>query len=54
MSLLASEIEKLTFTFTHEMIVRSSLEATFAAILEQLGPGNARRTAARRQRSGEE
>ena len=40
MSIVASEIEKLKFTFTHEIVVKSSLEATFAAILEQMGPGN--------------
>src|SRR4051812_36343707 len=32
--------EKLTFTITEEIHVRASLEATFAALLEQIGPHN--------------
>jgi uncharacterized protein YndB with AHSA1/START domain len=30
----------LTFTITEEMEVRAPLDATFAALLEQMGPGN--------------
>ncbi len=33
-------IESLTLTVTQEIHVRASLEATFAALLEQLGPEN--------------
>jgi hypothetical protein len=33
-------IEDLTLTVTQEIYVKASLEATFAALLEQLGPGN--------------
>jgi hypothetical protein len=33
-------IEDLTLSVTLEIHVRASLEATFAALLEQLGPGN--------------
>jgi hypothetical protein len=33
-------IEDLTFTITLEMRVRASLDATFSALLEQVGPGN--------------
>lgn len=33
-------IENLTTTITQEIQVRASLEVTFAALLEQLGPGN--------------
>src|SRR5687768_560633 len=31
-------LEKLTLTITEEIHVRASLEATFAALLEQIGP----------------
>jgi uncharacterized protein YndB with AHSA1/START domain len=33
-------IENLTLNITQEIHVRASLEVTFAALLEQLGPGN--------------
>lgn len=33
-------VEKLTLTITEEIHVRASLEATFAAMLEQIGPHN--------------
>jgi uncharacterized protein YndB with AHSA1/START domain len=36
----ARTIEDLTFTITQEILVRASLEKTFAAMLEQLGPRN--------------
>jgi hypothetical protein len=36
----ATGIENLTLHVTQEIHVRASLEATFAALLEQLGPGN--------------
>jgi hypothetical protein len=32
--------DNLTLTVSHEMHVRASLEATFEALLEQIGPGN--------------
>ena len=40
MSAIVSEIESLTLNVTEEMLVRSSPEATFAALLEELGPAN--------------
>ena len=36
----ATSIENLTLEIKQEIHVRASLEATFAALLEQLGPGN--------------
>ena len=33
-------IENLTLNITQEIHVRAALEVTFAALLEQLGPGN--------------
>jgi hypothetical protein len=36
----ATRIEDLTLNITEEIQVRAPLEATFAALLEQLGPGN--------------
>ena len=36
----ATGIENLTLNITQEIHVRASLEATFAALVEQLGPGN--------------
>lgn len=36
----ATRIEDLTLNITQEIHVRASLEATFAALLEQLGPYN--------------
>jgi hypothetical protein len=40
MTQTAQKIEDLTLSITQEVHVRASLEATFAALLEQLGPGN--------------
>jgi hypothetical protein len=40
MSPTAQSIEDLTLNITEEIRVRASLEATFAALLEQLGPHN--------------
>ena len=37
----ATRIEDLTLNVTEEIHVRASLEATFTALLEQLGPFNA-------------
>jgi hypothetical protein len=36
----ATRIEDLTLGITEEIVVRASLDATFAALLEQLGPHN--------------
>jgi hypothetical protein len=36
----APSIENLTLSITQEIHVRASLDVTFAALLEQLGPGN--------------
>ena len=35
-----TQIEKLTLTITEEIHVRASMEATFAAVLEQIGPSH--------------
>ena len=40
MILTGTKIEDLTLNITEEIHVRASLEATFAALLEQLGPFN--------------
>src|SRR5215471_7607604 len=40
MSSQAKSLENLTLNITEEVHVRASLEATFAALLEQLGPHN--------------
>src|SRR5271168_3998473 len=40
MTTTAPGIESLTLNLTQETHVRASLETTFAALLEQLGPGN--------------
>lgn len=39
-SATAAAIENLTLNVSQEVHVRASLETTFAALLEQLGPGN--------------
>ncbi|MGA8145681.1 MAG: SRPBCC domain-containing protein [Candidatus Acidiferrales bacterium] len=39
MSSTAMQIENLTLNITEEIHVRASLETTFAALLEELGPG---------------
>ena len=41
----AAGIESLMLNLTKEIQVRASLETTFAALLEQLGPGTRRLTA---------
>ncbi len=38
----AMQLENLTLSINEEVRVRASLETTFAALLEQLGPGNER------------
>jgi hypothetical protein len=40
MPVSAPAIDTLTFSITKEIHVRSSLAATFAAVLEQMGPAN--------------
>src|SRR5580704_1884798 len=40
MTATLSEIESLSLTVNQEIRVNASLEVTFAALLEQLGPGN--------------
>jgi hypothetical protein len=40
MTLTAQELETLTLRIDQEIRVRASLEVTFAALLEQLGPSN--------------
>ena len=40
MVLAAPTVDSLTLNITEEIHVRASLEATFAALLEQMGPGN--------------
>jgi hypothetical protein len=40
MELTAAGIDRLTLLVTQEIHVRASLEDTFAALLEQIGPGN--------------
>lgn len=40
MNVTDSTIEKLTLQVSHETLVRASLEATFDALLEEMGPAN--------------
>jgi hypothetical protein len=40
MSSVAASLENLSLTITEEIQVRSSLTATFAAVLEEMGPSN--------------
>ena len=40
MTAVAPALENLTFSVTQEIHVRASLGATFAALLEQMGPAN--------------
>jgi hypothetical protein len=40
MTTLAPAIENLSINITQEMRVRASLDATFAALLEEMGPSN--------------
>ncbi len=42
MNLTAPSIENLTLNIEEEIHVRASLEATFAALLEEIGPHNVR------------
>jgi hypothetical protein len=37
---VASAIDTLSFNITEEILVRASIDATFAALLEELGPSN--------------
>jgi activator of Hsp90 ATPase-like protein len=39
-STTAPTVESLTLNLTQEILVRASLDATFEALLEQIGPGN--------------
>jgi hypothetical protein len=48
----ATRIEDLTLGITEEIHVRASLDATFAALLEQLGPYNGGPNSGRRPSSG--
>ena len=40
MALTATTLDNLTLDLTEEIHVRASLDATFEALLEQMGPGN--------------
>ena len=40
MALKEATLEQLTLNITQEMHVRASIESTFDALLEQMGPGN--------------
>ena len=40
MTSIATDIEQLSLNITEEIHVRSSLNATFAALLEEMGPSN--------------
>jgi hypothetical protein len=40
MTVIASDIESLSLNITEEIRVHSSLSATFAALLEEMGPSN--------------
>lgn len=40
MTVVAPVLDNLTLSVTQEILVRSSLTKTFAALLEQMGPGN--------------
>ena len=40
MTLTTPTLENLTLDLTHEIHVRASLDATFDALLEQMGPAN--------------
>jgi uncharacterized protein YndB with AHSA1/START domain len=40
MPALAPALDNLTLTITQEILVRASIEKTFASLLEQLGPAN--------------
>ena len=40
MVVVAPSVENLTFTLTQEIHVRSAVATAFAALLEQMGPGN--------------
>ena len=40
MTMTVTSIESLTLNITQEITVRASLESTFEALLEQMGPAN--------------
>ena len=40
MTAVATSLENLSLNITEEILVRSSLTATFAAVLEEMGPSN--------------
>jgi activator of Hsp90 ATPase-like protein len=40
MNLTAPTLDNLTLNVTHEIRVRASIDATFEALLEEMGPGN--------------
>ena len=40
MTVVAPDIQQLSLTVTEETLVRSSITATFAALLEEMGPAN--------------
>jgi Activator of Hsp90 ATPase homolog 1-like protein len=40
MTIATSDIEQLSLNITEETLVRSSITATFAALLEEMGPAN--------------
>jgi hypothetical protein len=42
MNMTAEAIESLTLNIAQEIHVKATLEATFAALLEEIGPGNVR------------
>jgi hypothetical protein len=42
MTTAAMSLENLTLTINQEIVVKASLEVTFDALLEQIGPGNER------------
>jgi Activator of Hsp90 ATPase homolog 1-like protein len=42
MTTVAMSLENLTLTINQEIVVKASLDVTFDALLEQIGPGNER------------
>jgi hypothetical protein len=42
MTTTATSLENLTLTINQEIVVKASLQVTFDALLEQIGPGNER------------
>ena len=47
MALTAPTLDNLTLNLTQEIHVRASLDATFEALLEQMGPATRRPTGSR-------